>query len=399
LSVLKSLDINLPKSEKKTLYRFLFLYIFFTLITLSLTISFYYTLQKELQIKQQTISLNQYANEFIIELQDLHQNKIQSYPVDDKFKTSLYDENYNLIYSTLDYPKAQLDQISFTNNKIIRYIKDPQGYYLNTQYVIVQIKEDDVWLRETIKVIIVYGMLFFIFMVIVGYFLLNLFLKPMRDALHLLDTFIKDTTHELNTPISTIMTNIELIDKENIEDKYLLKTINRIDIGAKTISNIYDDLTFLLLNHKIVSVNEEVDLKSTIEQRVEYFDILATIKKVSIQTNLNNNVKLTIDKKKISKLIDNILSNAIKYNKVKGNITITLDTNNLSIEDTGRGIKQEDIDYMFDRYARFDKSVGGFGIGLNIVKMICDEYNLTIHIESTINIGTKVLISFNSLVK
>ena len=399
MSVLKSLDINLPKSEKKTLYRFLFLYIFFTLITLSLTISFYYTLQKELQIKQQTISLNQYANEFIIELQDLHQNKIQSYPVDDKFKTSLYDENYNLIYSTLDHPKAQLDQISFTNNKIIRYIKDPQGYYLNTQYVIVQIKEDDVWLRETIKVIIVYGMLFFIFMLIVGYFLLNLFLKPMRDALHLLDTFIKDTTHELNTPISTIMTNIELIDKENIEDKYLLKTINRIDIGAKTISNIYDDLTFLLLNHKIVSVNEEVDLKSTIEQRVEYFDILATIKKVSIQTNLNNNVKLTIDKKKISKLIDNILSNAIKYNKVKGNITITLDTNNLSIEDTGRGIKQEDIDYMFDRYARFDKSVGGFGIGLNIVKMICDEYNLTIHIESTINIGTKVLISFNSLVK
>jgi len=394
LSVLKNLDINLPKSEKKTLYRFLFLYIFFTLITLSLTISLYYTLQKELQTQQKTISLNQYANEFIIELQDLHKNKIQSYPVNDKFKTSLYDENYNLIYSTMEYPKAQLDQIVYTNNKIIRYIKDPQGYYLNTQYVIVQIMDDEVWLKKTIKTIIIYGMLFFVFMLIVGYFLLNLFLKPMKDALHLLDTFIKDTTHELNTPISTIMTNIELIDKENIDDKYLLKTINRIDIGAKTISNIYDDLTFLLLNHKIVSVNEEVDLKSIIEQRVEYFGILATIKKVSIQKDLNKNVKLTIDKKKISKLIDNILSNAIKYNKVGGNITISLDTNNLCIEDTGRGIKKEDIDSMFDRYARFDKSVGGFGIGLNIVKMICNEYNLIINIESTLNKGTKVSISW-----
>jgi len=388
------LDINLPKSEKKTLYRFLFLYIFFTLITLSLTISLYYTLQKELQTQEKTISLNQYANEFIIELQDLYKNKIQSYPINDKFKTSLYDENYNLIYSTMEYPKAQLDQISYTNNKIIRYIKDPQGYYLNTQYVIVQIMDDEVWLQETIKTIIIYGMLFFIFMLILGYFLLNLFLKPMKDALHLLDTFIKDTTHELNTPISTIMTNIELIDKENIDDKYLLKTINRIDIGAKTISNIYDDLTFLLLNHKIVSVNEEVDLKSIIEQRVEYFDILATIKKVSIQKDLNNNVKLTIDKKKISKLIDNILSNAIKYNKVGGSINISLDTNNLSIVDTGRGIKKEDIDSMFDRYARFDKSVGGFGIGLNIVKMICNEYNLIINIESTLNQGTKVSISW-----
>ena len=394
MSVLKNLDINLPKSERKTLYRFLFLYIFFTLVTLSLTSSLYYTLQKELQTKQQTILLNQYANEFIIELQDLYKNKIQTYPVNDTFKTSLYDEKYNLIYSTLDFPKAQLDQISYTNNKIIRYIKDPQGYYLNTQYVIVQIMDDEVWLKETIQTIIIYGMLFFVFMLIVGYFLLNLFLKPMKDALHLLDTFIKDTTHELNTPVSTIMTNIELIDKDNIDDKYLLKTINRIDIGAKTISNIYDDLTFLLLNHKIVSVNDEVDLKSTIEQRVEYFETLATIKKISIQTDLNNNVKLTIDKKKISKLLDNILSNAIKYNKVSGSITIILDTNNLSIEDTGRGIKKEEIDSMFDRYSRFDKSVGGFGIGLNIVKMICIEYNLTINIESTLNKGTKVLISW-----
>jgi two-component system OmpR family sensor kinase len=388
------LDINLPKSEKKTLYRFLFLYVFFTLITLSLTITLYYTLQKELETQQKTISLNQYANEFIIELQDLHKNKIQSYPVNDKFKTSLYDENYNLIYSTLDYPKAQLDQISYKNNKIIRYIKDPQEYYLNTQYVIVQIMDDEVWIRETIKTIIIYGMLFFVFMLIVGYFLLNLFLKPMKDALRLLDTFIKDTTHELNTPISTIMTNIELIDKDTIADKNLLKTINRIDIGAKTISNIYDDLTFLMLNHQIVSVNEEVDLKTIIEQRVEYFDILSSIKKISIQTDLSKNVKLTIDKKKISKLIDNILSNAIKYNKVSGSITITLDTNSLSIEDTGRGIKKEDIASMFDRYARFDKSVGGFGIGLNIVKMICNEYNLTINIESTLNKGTKVLISW-----
>ena len=394
MSVLKNLDINLPKSEKKTLYRFLFLYIFFTLVTLSLTISFYYTLQKELQTQQQTLSLNQYANSFIIELEYLHNNEIKNYPRSDNYNTSLYDENYNLIYSTLDNPKAQLDQISYTDDKIIRYIKEPQGYYLNTQYVIVQIEEDELWFKETIKVIVIYGLLFFIFMLIIGYFLLNLFLKPMKDALHLLDTFIKDTTHELNTPISTIMTNIELIDKENIEDKYLLKTINRIDIGAKTISNIYDDLTFLMLNHKIVTVNEEVDLKSIIEQRVEYFDILATIKKISIHTNLKYNAKLTIDKKKISKLIDNVLSNAIKYNKVKGNITITLNENNLSIEDTGRGMKKEDIDYMFDRYARFDKSVGGFGIGLNIVKMICNEYNLSINIESTLNIGTKVLISW-----
>jgi two-component system OmpR family sensor kinase len=387
------LDIDLPQSEKKTLYRFLALYIFFTLLTLGLISSLYYTLQKELVIQQRTIALNQYANNFIIELNELKQDRVnQVYPNDKKYKTTLYDKDYNIIYSTLENPKAHLDQIIYTNNKIIRYIKDPQNYYLNTQYIIVQVKNDNKWLKETIKTIIIYGTIFFIFMLILGYFLLNLFLKPMKDALHLLDTFIKDTTHELNTPVSTIMTNIELIDKTKIDDKYLLKTINRIDIGAKTIFNIYDDLTYLILNHKIISLNQDLNLKQIIEQRVEYFTILANIRRIKITTNLDPNTTLNIDKKKISKLIDNILSNAIKYNKIGGSIYIKLNKNRFLIKDTGRGIKKENIDLMFDRYSRFDKSVGGFGIGLNIVKMICTEYNLTINIKSKPNIETKVSI-------
>jgi two-component system, OmpR family, sensor kinase len=231
-------------------------------------------------------------------------------------------------------------------------------------------------------------------MIVIGYFLLNLFLKPMKEALHLLDTFIKDTTHELNTPISTIMTNIELIDREAIEDKYLLKIINRIDIGAKTISNIYDDLTYLILNNKVISNNQDINLKQLIEQRVEYFSILSNIKNIKIITNLNPDVMLNIDNKKISKLIDNILSNAIKYNKMGGSIYIDLDANKVVIKDTGKGIKKEHIDLMFDRYARFDKVVGGFGIGLNIVKMICAEYNLTINITSKLDNWTEVSVSW-----
>ena len=396
MSVLKSLDIDLPQSEKKTLYRFLSLYVFFTILTVGLTASLYYTLQKELATSQRTILLNQYANDFIIELEDFHNDKTDTlvYPRDEKFKTSLYGKDYHLIYSTLSNPENILTKVSYTNNKIIRYITHPQKYYLNTQYVIVEIAEDKHWLDNIIKTIFIYSLIFFIFMLIIGYFLLNLFLKPMKDALHLLDTFIKDTTHELNTPISTIMTNIELIDKDNIEDKYLLKIINRIDIGAKTISNIYDDLTYLMLNNKIISNNQDINLKQLIEQRVEYFSILANIKKIKIISNLNPDVILNIDNKKISKLIDNILSNAIKYNKINGSIYIDLDNNKLTIKDTGKGIKKEHINLMFERYARFDKIVGGFGIGLNIVKMICTEYRLTINIKSELDNWTEVSVSW-----
>lgn len=396
MSVLKSLDIDLPQSEKKTLYRFLSLYVFFTVVILGLMVSLYYTMQKELAISQRTILLNEYADDFLLELEKLHNDKTNTllYPVDKKFKTSLYGNDYKLIYSSMSNPKNLLTEVKYTNNKIIKYITNPQKYYLNTQYIVVEIIDDKAWLNKIIKNIIVYSSIFFIIMMFIGYFLLNLFLKPMKDALRLLDRFIKDTTHELNTPVSTIMTNIELINRDNIKDKYLLKSINRIDIGAKTISNIYDDLTYLMLNNKIVSNNEDINLKSLIEQRVEYFSILSNMKKIKVVTDLDSDVILNIDRKKITKLIDNILSNAIKYNKIEGSIYINLNSNKLTVKDTGKGIKQEHMDSMFDRYARFDKSVGGFGIGLNIVKMICDEYKLTIGIKSRLDNFTEVTVSW-----
>jgi len=396
LSVLKNLDIDLPQSEKKTLYSFLSLYVFLTIVILALTVSLYYTLQKELASSQRTILLDEYANDFLLALQELHNDRTNTllYPVDKKFKTSLYDKNYQLIYSTLEYPIVSLTEVTYTNNKIIRYVTNPEKYYLNTQYIVVEMPDDKEWLDATVKTIAIYGSVFFITMLFIGYFLLKLFLKPMRDALHLLDRFIKDTTHELNTPVSTIMTNIELIDKESIKDKFLLKSINRIDIGAKTISNIYDDLSYLILNNRVVSDNQDINLKELIEERVLYFSLLTNMKKIEVITCLDADTVLYIDHKKISKLIDNILSNAIKYNKIKGSIYIDLDANRLSIKDTGKGIKEEHINLLFNRYARFDKIVGGFGIGLNIVKMICDEYNLTIDIKSKFDNWTEVSISW-----
>jgi len=396
LSVLKSLDIDLPQREKKTLFRFLALYTFFTIVVLALTVSLYYNLQKELAQRQMTIELNEYSNDFISTLQHLKSQKAgsSSYPHDPKFRSSLYGVDYKLIYSTLSNPKKLLTEVSYTNNKIIRYIINPEDYYLHTQYIVIEIVDDESWLKKTVRNLILYSFLFFTTMIIIGYFLLKTFLKPMRDAIHLLDTFIKDTTHELNTPVSTIMTNIEMINKDNIKDKYLLKIINRIEIGTKTVSNIYDDLSFLILKNKIISNNQNINLKKLIAQRVEYFSILANVKKIQIKTKLDPNATLNIDEKKISKLIDNLLSNAIKYNKINGSIVITLDKNELTIKDTGKGIEQQNIDLMFERYARFDHVVGGFGIGLNIVKMICDEYNLDIKITSQVNKFTEVSITF-----
>jgi two-component system OmpR family sensor kinase len=105
-------------------------------------------------------------------------------------------------------------------------------------------------------------------------------------------------------------------------------------------------------------------------------------------------VALVIDKRKVTRVIDNLISNAIKYNQRGGTIGIELREGMLVVWDTGIGIEKEKIPFMFDRYMRFDESEGGFGIGLSIVKKILDEYHISIDVESEIKKGTRIIIKW-----
>jgi two-component system, OmpR family, sensor kinase len=395
LLVLKNSGIDLTKSETRTLLGFSFLYSFLVLVILSVVSYLYYKFQKDLMLQEKRQILQNYSNDLIGRLRDLHVNidKNNVYPRDERFESAIFDSDKKEIFSTLKSQDVSLDDIIYLNDGEIHFIKEPESYYLGSKYIIVEIPDDGVWFEQIRYNIIIYFSLAFIFMMFIGYFILRLFLKPMRDALHLLDRFIKDTTHELNTPVTAIITNIEMIDKNSLDER-LLKKINRIEIGAKTISNIYEDLTFVTLNNQLISKNEDINLSNVLRQRIDYFNSLATLKKITFDLNIKDDIFIFCDMKKITKLIDNILSNAIKYNKIAGFIKVNLDDNTLSIEDSGKGIEKENLKNLFERYSRFDKSVGGFGIGLNIVSLIAKEYDLKIDVKSEINVGTKVEIKW-----
>ncbi len=393
--VLKNSGIDLTKSETRTLLGFSFLYSFLVLVILSVVSYLYYKFQKDLMLQEKRQILQNYSNDLIGRLRDLHVNidKNNVYPRDERFESAIFDSDKKEIFSTLKSQDVSLDDIIYLNDGEIHFIKEPESYYLGSKYIIVEIPDDGVWFEQIRYNIIIYFSLAFIFMMFIGYFILRLFLKPMRDALHLLDRFIKDTTHELNTPVTAIITNIEMIDKNSLDER-LFKKINRIEIGAKTISNIYEDLTFVTLNNQLISKNEDINLSNVLRQRIDYFNSLATLKKITFNLNIEDDIFIFCDMKKITKLIDNILSNAIKYNKIAGFIKVNLDDNTLSIEDSGKGIEKENLKNLFERYSRFDKSVGGFGIGLNIVSLIAKEYDLKIDVKSEINVGTKVEIKW-----
>lgn len=393
--VLKNSGIDLTKTETRTLLGFSLLYSFLVLVILSVVTFIYYKFQKDLMLQEKRQILQNYSNSLVYNLKELHINidKSDIYPRDERFNSAIFDSEKKEIFSTLSTKNIQLEDVIYLKDKKIHFIKEPESYYLGSKYVVIEIPDDGIWFEDIKYKMIISFLAAFLFTMSIGYFIAKLFLKPMRDALHLLDRFIKDTTHELNTPVTAIISNIEMIDKSLLDEK-LAKKINRIEIGAKTISNIYEDLTFIALNNQIISNNIQLDLSQILAQRVDFFSSIASSKKIRFELDIKENIFITSDVKKISKLIDNLLSNAIKYNKFQGFIKVNLKENLLIIEDSGKGMSKENIKKLFERYSRFDKSVGGFGIGLNIVSMIAKEYDLKIEVISKVDTGTRIKIKW-----
>ena len=393
--VLKNSGIDLTSSETRTLLGFSLLYSFLVLVILSVVTFLYYQFQKDLMLQEKRQILQNYSNDFVIRLKDLHVNidKHNIYPRNEKYESAIFDSDKKEIFSTLKSSNISLDDVIYSSGNQIHFIKEPESYYLGSKYIIIEIPDDHLWFEEIKYKMIISFLAAFLFMILIGYFISKLFLRPMRDALHLLDRFIKDTTHELNTPITAIITNIEMIDKSLLDEK-LAKKINRIEIGAKTISNIYEDLTFVTLNNQIISNNEDLNLSNILKQRVDFFKSLAIMKKITFKLNIKDDVFLFCDNKKISKLIDNLLSNAIKYNKISGTIEIKLENKSLEISDSGIGIEQNKLKDVFKRYYRATTEQGGFGIGLSIVNQICNNYNIKISVNSQLKKGSIFTLNF-----
>jgi two-component system OmpR family sensor kinase len=368
------------------------LYLLLVLLLLSLLAVFYYQSQEKLMYSQRRAILSNYAFEQIKRLKTLHHyfDDRRTYPRDSRFKSAIYDLEEVKIFSLLEDNHIRFDKEIYRTGTKIHFVKILDNYYLGAKYLIIEIDDDLTWHHDTIRAILIYGSLALLVLVLFSFVLAKLFLKPMRDSIMLLDRFIKDTTHELNTPLSAILANIEMMDKEVMVEKNR-KKLERIAIAAKTVSTLYEDLTYLTLEHERHNSDEMLPLRQIILERINYFETLSRSKQLTMTYDLNDE-RFLMDRKKFIRVIDNLLSNAIKYNRRGGSIRVVLRKGWLSVEDSGIGIEEEKIPYIFDRYLRFNSSEGGFGIGLSIVRKIVDEYGMRIEVHSKIDEGTRIVL-------
>ena len=392
LLALNAMVISSP--EFRSLRAFIALYTLMWIFILALLASIYYMNEKEVMLGEHRLSMQLVNETYYPKVQYSYLYQGREFPVNIAYNTAIYDENEKVMESYLQDTHINFKKVISLENGYIHFIVRVGKNMKGAKYLVYETRDNRLWFKAMVENFVIYGIAIFVFITFVGVNLLKIFLKPMRESIELLDDFIKDTTHELNTPVSVIVANIEGIDVGKLQEKEA-KKIRRVDIAARTISNIYNDLTYLILHNDIPVKDEEIDLSRFVCERVDYFKVTMHQKKISFVKEIQEGISITMDKNKLGRLIDNLISNAIKYNKINGEIKVELKENFLRISDTGVGIPQEKISMIFQRYQRANDVVGGFGIGLNIVAMIAKEYDITLDIDSELNIGTQIQLKWN----
>ena len=388
----EEVGITLNSEEKKALIGFLAIYILSAMVLVSIIGFFYYN--KEIVAIENQCSIEMSSEAMWIEKELMHaQMEKKEYKFNSNSQTlnvGLFDKDGNILHSNLDTKKIYLSQKAYKNNVHEYHVDKLESPLLGVSYIVIEGSEGA---KQKFKLILIIGLVVLcslVFIGFTGYFLSRLLIAPIKARMEKLNCFIKDSAHDINTPVSALMMSVSSLKNKKEIDK---RVVNHISISAKLISQIYNSLSFIAFNDKDEVIDEEFDLCELVKESVRFFDEIAGSKGNVIVCDLEKTL-VNMDRSRIQKVINNLISNALKYSYAKTDIKITLKNRIFSIEDKGIGIAKDDQKAIFDRYERKSKDIGGFGIGLDIVKTVCYAYEIKIKIESALKIGTTFYLSF-----
>ena len=231
---------------------------------------------------------------------------------------------------------------------------------------------------------------------------INFMLNRFQEAYDSQKRYSSDISHELRTPLAVIKGHVDMLNKWGKNDKEIL------DEGLNTIKKETDNMIFMIERLLFLAKNDNISLIIS----KTYFDFKDLIDEIFRETQIIDSSHILInegkpclinaDRSLMKQMIRALLDNALKYTGNNGKITLgcysSENTRIFYISDNGIGIPGDKINNIFDRFYRVNKdrnkTTGGSGLGLSIVKTIVEAHNGKIRIDSKIDVGTNIIIEF-----
>jgi len=201
--------------------------------------------------------------------------------------------------------------------------------------------------------------------------------------------FIADTVHQIRTPLTNIMMNSELIQR-NQTDYITANYTDQINASINMLTNSYEDLSYIISYNTIEYNPTILSVSTVLKDRVKFFTTISKVNFKPIVSDIKDNIDFNINQIELERLIDNNISNAIKYANTNKPITINLFTkeNQIILEFKSYSTPIKDTKKLFEKNYRENESKRGLGLGLNIVKNICEKYNISYDVTYNDNQNT-----------
>lgn len=287
---------------------------------------------------------------------------------------------------------GQLSTVMMTSKKIVT------DSTVQTLYVGKDVTALYSGLRKATYAQVVLGFIALIIASAIGYAMAGRALVPLKEAYEKQKQFAADASHELRTPLAVVMASADLLLADpSIQNPFLRQVIEDLKSEVKKMTNLVSDLL-------TVARSDNNALKVKI-QRLDLFELLTQVIRIMIPIAEKKNIFLNGeglrrvfvkgDEERIKQLMIILIDNAIKYTCDGGNVTVGLTEKNerfgIIVEDTGIGIKEEDLPRIFERFYRVDKSrsEGGNGLGLSIAKELVRMNGGEIEVASREGEGTR----------
>ncbi|HEY5588964.1 MAG TPA: HAMP domain-containing sensor histidine kinase [Candidatus Paceibacterota bacterium] len=231
-------------------------------------------------------------------------------------------------------------------------------------------------------------------------------LAPIEKSYKKQARFVADAAHELRTPLAVMKAGSEVILRKDRTENEYIKFIKESLDEVERLTVLSNNLLFLASNNQKKNVlTSKVSFSEVCKKQIDIIRAYANLKEVLIEESIDNNLIVLGIKDDLTRLIINLLKNAIDYNKKGGKVIISLKQINneiiLSIKDSGIGIKKEDLSFIFERFYKVDNSrtqnASGAGLGLSIVKEIINEHNGSIKVTSNTGIGTEFIVKLPNI--